>query len=54
MPLVPHLYPALRLMFAEHYEELEHKAVKRQLKIERQREASTERNDIRKQNEVIT
>ncbi|XP_018570801.1 ribonuclease Z, mitochondrial [Anoplophora glabripennis] len=53
LPLVPHLYPALRLMFAEHYEELEHKAVKRQLKIEKQREASINRNDKRKQNEVI-
>ncbi|KAJ8941617.1 hypothetical protein NQ318_000323 [Aromia moschata] len=44
LPLVPKLYPSLRLMFAEHYEELEHKAVKRQLKIERQREASLTRN----------
>lgn len=40
---MPLLYPALRLMFAEHYEELEHKAVKRQLRMEREREASRER-----------
>lgn len=43
LPLVPLLYPALKIMFAEHYEELEHKAVKRQLKIEREREAIEER-----------
>lgn len=40
---MPLFYPALRLMFAEHYEELENKAVKRQLRIEREREASRER-----------
>lgn len=45
MPLVPLLYPALKVMFAEHYEELEHKAVKRQLKQERQREASRQREE---------
>lgn len=43
LPLVPLLYPTLRLMFAEHYEELEQKARKRQLKVERMREASKER-----------
>lgn len=43
LPLVPLLYPALKLMFAEHYEELEHKAVKRQLRIEKSRAASQER-----------
>ncbi|XP_048520039.1 ribonuclease Z, mitochondrial isoform X2 [Dendroctonus ponderosae] len=36
LPLVPLLYPALKIMFADHYEQLEHKAVKRQLKAERQ------------------
>ncbi|XP_076274808.1 ribonuclease Z isoform X1 [Rhynchophorus ferrugineus] len=34
LPLVPLLYPALKIMFAEHYEEMEQKAVKRQLKSE--------------------
>ncbi|GLV41872.1 Ribonuclease Z [Carabus blaptoides fortunei] len=41
LPLVPLLYPALRLMFAEHYEELEHKAIKRQLKDGRKDTAIT-------------
>ncbi|KAJ8922916.1 hypothetical protein NQ315_001458 [Exocentrus adspersus] len=54
LPLVPYLYPALKLMFAEHYEELENKAVKRQLKFEKQRAASVDRNEKRKQNEVVT
>lgn len=44
MALVPLLYPTLRLMFADHYEELEQKAKKRQLKMERMREASRERS----------
>ncbi|CAG9773790.1 unnamed protein product [Ceutorhynchus assimilis] len=35
LPLVPLLYPALKIMFAEHYEELEHKTLKRQLRAER-------------------
>ncbi|XP_030751633.1 ribonuclease Z, mitochondrial isoform X3 [Sitophilus oryzae] len=35
LPLLPLLYPALRIMFAEHYEEMEHKAIKRQLKSEK-------------------
>lgn len=43
---MPLLYPALRLMFAEHYEELEQKAKKRQLKMERMREASRERKSL--------
>ncbi|KAK9692788.1 Metallo-beta-lactamase superfamily [Popillia japonica] len=43
LPILPLLYPALRLMFAEHYEELENKAVKRQLRIERQRSVSRDR-----------
>ncbi|CAH0564098.1 unnamed protein product [Brassicogethes aeneus] len=47
LPLVPLLYPALKLMFAEHYEELEHKAVKRQLRIDREREASVERKKVK-------
>lgn len=34
---VPLLYPALRMMFAEHYEEIEHKAAKRQFRQERQK-----------------
>lgn len=42
--LVPMLYPALKLMFAEHYDEMENKAVKRQLRIQRQRESSSERS----------
>jgi len=42
LPLVPLLYPALKIMFAEHYEEMETKSVKRQLKSER--EASLDRN----------
>lgn len=50
LPLVPVLYPALKLMFAEHYEELEHKAVKRQLRMEREREASLERKKTDVQN----
>ncbi|XP_049817981.1 ribonuclease Z, mitochondrial isoform X2 [Aethina tumida] len=50
LPLVPVLYPALKLMFAEHYEELEHKAVKRQLRMEREREASLERKKTNVQN----
>ncbi|KRT80632.1 hypothetical protein AMK59_5821 [Oryctes borbonicus] len=44
LPLLPLFYPALRLMFAEHYEELEHKAIKRQLRIERQRSISRDRS----------
>ncbi|KAK5641003.1 hypothetical protein RI129_009550 [Pyrocoelia pectoralis] len=36
LPLLPLFYPALRLMFAEHYEELETKSIKRQLKQERE------------------
>lgn len=39
LPLLSLMYPALKSMFVEHYEELEHKAVKRQLKIEREKEA---------------
>ncbi|XP_060521936.1 ribonuclease Z, mitochondrial isoform X2 [Cylas formicarius] len=35
LPLVPNLYPALKVMFAEQYEELEHKAVKRQRRLEK-------------------
>lgn len=38
LPLVPLLYPALKLMFAEHYEELEHKAAKRQMRLEREKD----------------
>ncbi|KAL1494480.1 hypothetical protein ABEB36_010074 [Hypothenemus hampei] len=45
LPLIPLFYPALKIMFAEHYEELEHKAVKRQLKSERQ--ASLERKVVK-------
>ncbi|KAJ8965129.1 hypothetical protein NQ314_004354 [Rhamnusium bicolor] len=52
LPLVPNLYPVLKVMFAEHYEELEHKAVKRQMKIERQREASLNRNAKEKQKQA--
>lgn len=37
LPEVSLLYPALRLMFAEHYEEVEHKAAKRQFRQERER-----------------
>ncbi|XP_066248505.1 ribonuclease Z, mitochondrial [Euwallacea similis] len=46
LPLVPLFYPALKMMFAEHYEEMETKAIKRQLKNERQ--ASIERIKIQK------
>lgn len=35
LPLVSLFYPALRAMFAEHYEELENKAIKRQMRLER-------------------
>lgn len=53
LPVVPMLYPSLRLMFSEHYEELEQKAKKRQLKIERIREASKERgSSVEKQVKV--
>lgn len=45
LPLLSLLYPALKLMFADHYEELEQKAAKRQLKKER-REVSAERQNI--------
>lgn len=38
LPLIPILYPALKLMFLEYYEEMEHKTAKRQMKIERERE----------------
>lgn len=41
------LYPTLKLMFAEHYEELENKAVKRQLKLERSKAASREQSATR-------
>ncbi|XP_066140566.1 ribonuclease Z, mitochondrial [Euwallacea fornicatus] len=46
LPLVPLFYPALKIMFAEHYEEMETKAIKRQLKSERQ--ASLERIKMKK------
>lgn len=36
LPKLPFMYPPLKLMFAEHYEEIEQKAVKRQLKFERE------------------
>ncbi|XP_044272419.1 ribonuclease Z, mitochondrial isoform X2 [Tribolium madens] len=39
LPLIPLLYPALKLMFVESYEEMEQKAAKRQMKIEREKEA---------------
>ncbi|XP_050513162.1 ribonuclease Z, mitochondrial isoform X2 [Diabrotica virgifera virgifera] len=48
LPLIPELYPALRLMFAEHYEELENKAVKRQLRIEREKEKKTVDNNLKR------
>ncbi|XP_022916728.1 ribonuclease Z, mitochondrial isoform X2 [Onthophagus taurus] len=44
--LVPLFYPALKLMFAEHYEGLENKAIKRQLRIER--EKSVDRRSLQK------
>ncbi|CAH1971818.1 unnamed protein product [Acanthoscelides obtectus] len=44
LQLLPLLYPALKTMFAEHCEELEHKAVKRQLKLERERSLSRDRH----------
>ncbi|KAG5890173.1 hypothetical protein JTB14_014340 [Gonioctena quinquepunctata] len=47
--LLPHLHPVLKVLFAEHYEELEHKAAKRQMKQERERNASIDRNMKRKQ-----
>ncbi|XP_017785544.1 PREDICTED: ribonuclease Z, mitochondrial isoform X2 [Nicrophorus vespilloides] len=37
LPLVPILYPALKMLFADHYEELETKAVKRQMRLEREK-----------------
>nr|XP_008197361.1 PREDICTED: ribonuclease Z, mitochondrial isoform X2 [Tribolium castaneum] len=37
LPLIPLLYPALKLMFVEYYEEMEQKAAKRQMKIEREK-----------------
>ncbi|CAG9833007.1 unnamed protein product [Diabrotica balteata] len=49
LSLIPELYPALMLMFAEHYEELENKAVKRQLRLEREKEKKTTDNLKRKQ-----
>ncbi|XP_072394529.1 ribonuclease Z, mitochondrial isoform X2 [Diabrotica undecimpunctata] len=49
LPLIPELYPSLMLMFAEHYEELENKAVKRQLRLEREKEKKTSDNLKRKQ-----
>ncbi|KAK4874327.1 hypothetical protein RN001_013687 [Aquatica leii] len=36
LPVLPLLYPALRVMFAEHYEELETKSLKRQLRLEKE------------------
>lgn len=33
---LPLMYPALKLMFAEHYEEMELRALKRQLQKERE------------------
>lgn len=36
LPKLPYMYTPLKFMFAEHYEELELKAVKRQLKLERE------------------
>lgn len=41
-------------MFAEHYEELETKAKKRQMKIERIREASRERKSSIERSEKVT
>jgi len=51
LPLVPLLYPALKVMFAEHYEELEFKAAKRLLKMERDELSSQSLNVKPKQNE---
>ncbi|XP_018335191.1 ribonuclease Z, mitochondrial isoform X2 [Agrilus planipennis] len=45
LPLLHHFYPILRMMFAEHCEELENKAVKRQLRMERKRDASRNRSN---------
>ncbi|XP_069692325.1 ribonuclease Z, mitochondrial isoform X2 [Periplaneta americana] len=38
VPLLPLMYPSLRLMFAEHYEEMEQKTARRLMKQERQKE----------------
>nr|CAD7587435.1 unnamed protein product [Timema genevievae] len=41
LPLLPLLYPALKLMFAEHYEELEQKAARRIMRMEREKAANS-------------
>ncbi|XP_057654659.1 ribonuclease Z, mitochondrial isoform X1 [Diorhabda carinulata] len=50
LSLLPELIPALKLMFAEHCEELETKAVKRQMRIEREKQT----NDSLKRKEIET
>ncbi|CAG9817803.1 unnamed protein product [Phaedon cochleariae] len=47
--LVPHLRPALKLMFAEHYEDIENKAMKRNMRLEREKSALSDKNLKRKQ-----
>ncbi|XP_054284563.1 ribonuclease Z, mitochondrial-like [Macrosteles quadrilineatus] len=39
IPKLPKMYNAMKLMFAEHYEEMEQKAMKRQLTLEREQRA---------------
>jgi len=39
LPLLAMMYPALRLMFAEHYEEMEQKTARRLLRQEREQQA---------------
>ncbi|KAL3273587.1 hypothetical protein HHI36_015020 [Cryptolaemus montrouzieri] len=48
LPSLPHFNSALRLMFAEHYDEMEQKAMKRQLRNEKENESNLEKHKILK------
>lgn len=57
LPLLHLFYPALRLMFAEHYEELETKSFKRQLRQEREESvdrASLSSINLQKKKSTVT
>lgn len=45
--LLPLMYPALKLMFAEHYEEMEQKTFKRLMKIEREKQKEKEALEVK-------
>ncbi|KAB0794016.1 hypothetical protein PPYR_13636 [Photinus pyralis] len=54
LPLLHLFYPALRLMFAEHYEELETKSFKRQMRQEREESLDRALSSAKLQNQKST